>query len=68
MKLYEAKKGQHFRIVADSKVPPGAATPESDLVLRLRDIDGMYSYCTDNKGRVYHPVAWSEIEIVEDLV
>jgi hypothetical protein len=29
-------------------------------------IDGMYSYCTDDAGNVLHPVAWAEVELVEE--
>lgn len=55
MKLYEVPR--------DTKV-------RSDDVLKgepfnFHHIDGMYSYCTNNAGDVFHLAAWAEVEIVE---
>jgi hypothetical protein len=53
MKLYDVPKGTYVKIMSDS------------LVLKLINIDGMYSYCLDEQGNVYHPAAWTEVEIWE---
>ena len=31
----------------------------------FKAIDGMYSYCTTDKGEVIHLAAWTEVEIVD---
>jgi hypothetical protein len=65
MKLYELSRGDHFKLVEETRAPPDIGTYGKDLILRLGNIDGMYSYCTDGKGGVFHPVAWAEVEKVE---
>lgn len=67
MKLYECKRGQWVRILGDAKVPPDAPELKENDVIRLHNIDGMYSYCTDKDGHVVHLVAWAEVEPVENL-
>ena len=37
----------------------------SGLKLKFHHVDGMYSYCTDNKNNVYHIAAWEEVSIEE---
>lgn len=64
MKLYDVPKGTKIRVVAKDKVPPGA-TPVEGMELNFHAIDGMYSYCTDADGEIYHPAAWTEVEVVE---
>jgi hypothetical protein len=66
MKLYDLKRGQKLRIVADSKTPPAHRELKSDEVLKFGHIDGMYSLCYDQSGQYVHPVAWSEVELVPD--
>lgn len=63
-KLYDLKRGDRFKVI-DGKYPPGAP-PANDQILKLHNIDGMYSYCTDDKGDIYHPVAWAEVEKVDN--
>jgi len=29
-------------------------------------IDGMYSYCTDDEGGIFHMRAWADVEIVKE--
>ena len=51
MKLY------HVPNYSTIKLPDGT-------VLNFHHIDGMYSYCTDDKGNVAHIAAWADVEIV----
>ena len=65
MKLYEIEPRSLFRIVDDSiKIPMEAPDMVKEEIYKLHNIDGMYSYCTDNKGKVCHLAAWTEVEIV----
>lgn len=69
MKLYELKRGTHFIVVdKETKVPPAAPIVTQGDVLRLNNIDGMYSHCQDMNGNVYHLAAWTEVEEVDDPV
>jgi hypothetical protein len=65
MKLYDVPRGTYVKIISEDRVPPGGNSAVAGLVLKLRNIDGMYSYCTDEVGNVYHPAAWTEVEIWE---
>jgi hypothetical protein len=51
MKLFEVPR--HSRI----KLQDGRE-------LDFQHIDGMYSYCTDDKGNAAHIPAWADVEIV----
>ena len=63
MKLYELDRGKHFIVVDDEvRVPPAAPIITTGDVLKLHNIDGMYSYCTDQYGNVKHLAAWTEVE------
>ena len=64
MKLHEVAPGSKVRILSDAKVPPAHREFEEGEVLDFHHIDGMYSYCKDNKGNVVHLVAWADVEIV----
>lgn len=64
MKLYELKRGTLFRLLEDTKSPPDLSGYPRGQEFRLGNIDGMYSYCTDQYGRVHHPAAWAEVEII----
>ena len=66
MKLYSVPPNTKVRLLGDLKNPPGAPEPDVGTVVLFKHVDGMYSYCLTHKGEVVHPVAWSEIEIVED--
>ena len=66
MKLYELQRGSKFRIVAkDPVTPPSAYLLEYGDILTLDHVDGMYSYCTDNKGEVRHPAAFTDVEEIK---
>lgn len=53
-------------ITEDFKVPPGGLELSHNQYIFFDHIDGMYSYCTDVDGNLVHPVAWAEVEVVED--
>ena len=55
MKLYEVPRNTRV-LVRDE---------EGNVVLRVLfdHIDGMYSYCKDDEGKVVHLAAWTEVEI-----
>jgi hypothetical protein len=65
MKLYELPRGSYFKLLEDAQVPPDASKGEPYQLYKLGNIDGMYSYCSDMYGRVFHFAAWSEVEKVE---
>lgn len=56
MKLYEISKKNVLVKYTDGK--------DSKPFL-FHHLDGMYSYCTDLHGNVFHPAAWTDVEIVE---
>jgi hypothetical protein len=65
MKLYELENGTHFRLIEDTRAPPDIGQYPKGRVLRLGNIDGMYSYCIDIATKeICHPVAWAEVEKV----
>lgn len=55
MQLYEVPRNTRVRV---TEVP--------DLVVTFHHVDGMYSYCTDDSGRVLHLAAYTEVEIVDE--
>ena len=57
-KLSQLERGQKFRL----HVPGGNPHP---LLLTLNTLDGMYSHCTDDDGRVFHLSVWTEV-VVDD--
>jgi len=65
MKLYELKRGSHFKLTEKPQVPPDALVPMTpDFEYKLTNIDGMYSHCVGEDNNVYHFEAWSEVEEV----
>ena len=67
MKLYELHRGECFTLAETPKQPPDIFNPEpeQDKLFMLHNIDGMYSYVTDNEKNVYHFAAWTEVIPVE---
>jgi hypothetical protein len=48
------------------EVPKNTRVVLSDgTELNFAHIDGMYSYCTDDDGKVVHLAAWTEVTIKE---
>jgi len=66
MKLYDVPRNSTIRVVEAESPPPGGIIPEAGQVYKFRNIDGMYSYCTDKDNNVVHLKAWTEVEIVLD--
>jgi hypothetical protein len=63
MELYKLHRGEHFTLLEQPKMPPDITwTAETNRVYTLNNIDGMYSYCRDNEGRVYHFAAWTKVK------
>lgn len=65
MKLYKVPRNTRIRLIEDTKAPPDIGGYAEGTELNFHHIDGMYSYCKDDEGNVYHPAAWTEVEIVE---
>jgi hypothetical protein len=64
-KLYELPPNTRFQLLEQPKVPPASNEVSDDLgvVYKLKNIDGMYSYCTDvETNEVHHFAAWTEVE------
>jgi hypothetical protein len=66
MKLYDLTYGQRFRLLEDASSPPDLRGYHATQEFTFHNVDGMYSYCTDDYGRVHHPVAWAEVEVVKE--
>ena len=66
MKLYEVPRNTKIRIVDDEKAPPAHRDFDKGEVLLFDHIDGMYSFCYDQAGKVVHLAAWAEVEVVTD--
>ena len=62
MKLYELHRGEMFTLSEQPQQPPDI-TDEADTmkIYTLGSIDGMYSYCEDTYGNVYHFAAWTDV-------
>lgn len=51
MKLYDVPRNTRIKV--------------GDQELLFHHIDGMYSFCTDEKGLVHHIVAWADVEVLD---
>jgi len=65
MKLYEVPNCTAVRVMEEGRVPPRAHQISSSDIIDFHHIDGMYSYCTNQKGEVVPLAAWTEVEIVK---
>ncbi len=67
MKLYQVPRHSKVRIVEPHpSVPPAHRELFGGDVLTFDHIDGMYSFCYDEAGKIVHPAAWAEVEVIED--
>ena len=70
MNLYDLKRGDYFVITGKNRWPPAHISPPEDSIYRFDHVDGMYSLCQivggPYDGEIVHPVAWAEVERVDD--
>lgn len=57
MKLYELPQKADVKIFCDLS--------DGSTFLIFDHVDGMYSYCTTEKGAIVHPSASTDVELVE---
>lgn len=55
MKLYDCPRHSYIKIDYDS----------TGTVYFFDHLDGMYSYCIDNYGKIIHLVAYSNVKVVD---
>ena len=65
MKLYDLHRNTCFKLTEPGHIPPCAPQVSVLTIYKLHNIDGMYSYCTDASGNVFHIAAFDEVEVVE---
>lgn len=65
-KLYELKKYSLFTLAEDPQIPVDEPEGIPNVIYKLINIDGMYSYITDARGNVYHFAAWTEVTPYEN--
>ncbi len=66
MILLNAPKGSKIKIVSETKLPPGSKEIDVKETFIFDHVDGMYSYCINNKNEIVHLSAFTEVEIVND--
>lgn len=64
MRLYECPRNVQVRVVEEGQTPPDCSSIAEGEIINFHHTDGMYSYCTNQKGEVVHLAAWTEVEIV----
>lgn len=66
--LYDCERGTRFKLGQQTNErglrPPGDCTDVTDKVIRLNNLDGMYSHCTLEDGTVVHIAADALVIIV----
>jgi hypothetical protein len=62
MKLYECPCNTIVRVVSAEAPPPGGRPHNKDEIINFHHLDGMYSFCTNQKGEIVHLKAWTEVE------
>jgi hypothetical protein len=68
-KLYDVPRNTLFKLAEDPQVPPASLEVSEDLgvVYKLKNIDGMYSYCTNiETNEVHHFAAWTQVYVEEE--
>lgn len=66
MKLYEVPKNTYIKVLETLDVPPNALETSIFQKLKFHNLDGMYSYCTDENENVFHLKAWTEVDVVKE--
>ena len=64
MELHEVPNNTRIRVMGEAKVPPASSEINVSDELNFHHLDGMYSYCTTDEGKVVHLVAWADVEVV----
>lgn len=65
MKLYELHRGECFTLEEQPTQPPDIMLEaDTHKMYTLHNIDGMYSYVTDQEGDMHHFAAWTEVNKV----
>jgi len=66
MKLYEVPRNSKIRMLEKgAHIPITSLQIKPYQILHFSRVDGMYSYCTTEDGKVVHPAAWTDVEIVK---
>lgn len=68
MELYKAPTKCWIKVIGENKIPPVATPIELNESIWFDHIDGMYSYCLNQKGQVVHLVSWAEVIVDEDMI
>ena len=64
MKLYYVPINTKIKVMGDVKTPIGSPEIKKGDIIEFGHIDGMYSFCKNEKGDVVHLAAWTEVEIL----
>lgn len=65
MELYKVSRDTRIKVKGSVKTPLGSPEIKVGDELNFRSIDGMYSYCTTDKGQIVHLAAWADVEILK---
>ena len=63
MKLFEVPRGSKIRVLGDILTAIGSPEIKEDDILTFYELDGMYSICYKDGGRVYL-AGWTEVEVI----
>ena len=64
MQLFNVPRNSKVILQQEESFPIGSTKPSVGETYMFHHIDGMYSYCTNEKGEVVHLPAWAAVEIV----
>lgn len=68
MKLYDAPTKCWVIPISDIKVPIASPIIGTDEPIWFDHLDGMYSYCINQKGEIVHLVVWAEVYVPEEMI
>lgn len=64
--LFKVKRNSYVQLEEERiRVPPEAIKPTTGEIFHFFHIDGMYSYCANNKGEVVHLPAWANVTVLD---
>jgi len=64
MELFKVPDNSKIRVIDPIRVAPGSLESKIGDELLFREIDGMYSICINEDGKVIYLVAWAEVEVI----